>query len=403
MTFDSQAASELGLEKVLPQSMELVDEFYNFDVNLAMEHSTGFKVFAYADEGSYEHGPYERPEWENSRMGAVHPLAWYRDINGARSVYCALGHLAETYKLDPIRHILVAAINWAGFYKQLNKEADLQRSIKVVVDPARNGYEEFREELAIVNTRTSHFNVVVQYGAIKNIQTMAGVVPSDNFQSVHFIIGDATVDELYGAEVEQVLRILGVLHLKRLTVPEGEDSKSASNFLKLCDQVLTGGVDKHSTIITLGGGMVNNLAGMVAAVVYRGLRLVHIATSLLGQVDAATGIKQAVNWDTGKNQLGVIYAPSYVVIDTALLHSLPMRERINGLSEAIKHALCQDNEFLQYLMKHSVKDLEDPKFLHQVVKVSTIIDKKKNSNKIDSSIADWISKESSLSQLHQGE
>lgn len=116
--------------------------------------------------------------------------------------------------------------------------------------------------------------------------------------------------------------------------------------------------------------MINNLGGMVAATVYRGLRLVHVGTSLLGQVDAAVGIKQAVNWKVGKNQLGALYAPSFVVLDTKTLDSLPMRERKNGMGEALKHALAEDPEFLQFCLKHSLEDLEDISFLHRVVKVS---------------------------------
>ena len=296
VTFDNKAASELGLGGMLPESLEVYDEFYNFNVNLSKPGS-GFRCFAFADESSYKHD-YERKEWEGTTYGEgeKHPLGWYRDLNGARSVYFALGHTTDSYKLEPIRHILTAAINWAGYFRQLNDTKEISMASQVSVDVAARGVVDFREELAVVSTKTKHFYVVIQHKGFQDVDTMSRCVPPENLDSVHFIISDATVDKLYGDAIERVLSIVGVKNLVRLPVPEGENNKSTEKYLELVDAVLTGGVDKYSTIITLGGGMVNNLAGMVAATVYRGLRLVHLSTSLLSQVDAATGVKQAVNW-----------------------------------------------------------------------------------------------------------
>ncbi len=367
-------AASIGLK--LPSELILKDEFYNFDVDVTSV-SPRFHCFAFAEHASYDVTKFEKPEWEGTHRAGVghHPVGWFHEMEESkcRVLVLALGHLAETFALEPIRMTIAASINWAGFHMEDNSADALHKSVRAAMDvsPSMARISEIGTELAVVKTQVDHFSVAIGYDSLNDMKIMSRCIPSENASSVHFIIADSTVDALYGSQLEQSLRTACRLgDVRRLVVPDGEESKSMEMFISLADQVLKGGVDKHSAIVTLGGGMINNLGGMVAATVYRGLRLVHIGTSLLGQVDAAVGIKQAMNWKVGKNQLGALYAPSFVVLDTKTLATLPLREKVNGMGEALKHALAQDVDFLRFCLKHSADDLHDFSFLHHVVKVS---------------------------------
>src|SRR3990172_4768077 len=107
--------------------------------------------------------------------------------------------------------------------------------------------------------------------------------------------------------------------------------------------------ERGHVVIAVGGGMVTDLAGYVAATCLRGLPLVHVPTSVLGMVDAAIGGKVAVNHPQAKNTIGAFYQPSLVLADVAALRSLPPRELTSGWAELIKHALILDPDLLAFL------------------------------------------------------
>jgi 3-dehydroquinate synthase len=164
----------------------------------------------------------------------------------------------------------------------------------------------------------------------------------------HFFITDNTVDRLFGSIVmEHVFK--NKICASKLVVPDGELSKSSSVYFDLASQIVSKGVTRDSSIISLGGGVVNNIAGLLAATIYRGLNLVHIPTTFMAQVDAALDVRQAINIMEGKNLLGAMYSPSTIIICTDFLKTLNDRELVNGVAEAIKHALFQDKDFFTYL------------------------------------------------------
>ena len=124
---------------------------------------------------------------------------------------------------------------------------------------------------------------------------------------------------------------------RRFVIGQGESHKSLSTIESLCSQFAEWGLTRTDCVVGLGGGMVTDVAGFAAAVYHRGLPVVHVATSLLGQIDAAIGGKTGVNLPEGKNLVGAYWQPSAVICDTATLATLPPREWRCGLGELAKY------------------------------------------------------------------
>ncbi len=135
----------------------------------------------------------------------------------------------------------------------------------------------------------------------------------------------------------------------QLRVPSGEASKSLSEASRLWDAMLDEHTDRGSMVIAIGGGVVGDLAGFVAASYARGLPLVQIPTTLLSHVDSSVGGKTAVNLPKAKNMIGAFWQPSLVVIDTASLDTLPRREFLSGFAEVLKYGVILLPNLLDYL------------------------------------------------------
>ncbi len=142
--------------------------------------------------------------------------------------------------------------------------------------------------------------------------------------------------------------------VKTLTAPVGEGAKSLRQASRIYDALGEWGFDRTGTIVALGGGVIGDLAGFVAGTYMRGVRLVHLPTTLLAQIDSSIGGKAAVNhsWDGGpraKNLIGVFHQPTLVTSDVETLRSLPARERRAGLAEAVKYAMVLDRGLFETL------------------------------------------------------
>ncbi len=133
-----------------------------------------------------------------------------------------------------------------------------------------------------------------------------------------------------------------------LTVPPGESSKSREVAGRLYDGLAEARIERGDLIITLGGGMVGDLGGFVAATWLRGIRFVQVPTTLEAAIDASVGGKTGLNHPAGKNLIGAFHQPSAVVIDTDLLATLPQRDYAAGLGESVKHAAIRDAAFLAW-------------------------------------------------------
>ena len=136
------------------------------------------------------------------------------------------------------------------------------------------------------------------------------------------------------------------------TVPAGEASKRIEVFGRLADAILDIGVERQTTVIALGGGVVGDLAGFVAATLLRGLPLVQIPTTLLAQVDSSVGGKTGINARAGKNLIGAFHQPIAVLADTGALATLPARERRAGYAEIVKAGLIGDADLFAWCERH---------------------------------------------------
>jgi 3-dehydroquinate synthase len=155
------------------------------------------------------------------------------------------------------------------------------------------------------------------------------------------VISDERVAPLH---VDRVLRSLALAKFAAvaITIPPGEKSKSLEQVGAICEQMTAAGLDRSSFIIALGGGVVGDLAGFVAAIYHRGIPYVQVPTTLLAQVDSSIGGKTAVNTAAGKNLIGALHHPVVVIADVDLLRTLPKRELSQGFAEVIKHAIIRD-------------------------------------------------------------
>ena len=165
------------------------------------------------------------------------------------------------------------------------------------------------------------------------------------------IVSDSNVDPLYGAGIQQQLEQASC-EVSRAVVSAGEPSKSVAALGSLWEQAVEAGLDRHSCIVALGGGVVGDLAGFLAASYLRGVDFVQVPTSLLAMVDSSVGGKTGINLPQGKNLVGAFYQPLRVAVDLAVLETLADREYRSGLAEVIKYGVIRDADLFVYLESH---------------------------------------------------
>ena len=162
------------------------------------------------------------------------------------------------------------------------------------------------------------------------------------------VITDSTVKNLYGNTLSQALEDDG-FQVDILEVPPGEEQKTLENAGRLYQELTAVHAERATPILALGGGVIGDLAGFVAATYQRGVPLVQLPTTLLAQVDSSVGGKVAVDHGQLKNMIGAFYQPEMVIADTSTLTSLPEAELVNGLAEVIKSAAIRDERFFSFL------------------------------------------------------
>ncbi len=162
------------------------------------------------------------------------------------------------------------------------------------------------------------------------------------------LISDTKVFSLYGETVMQSLA-KEKWQVTTALIRPGERSKNLAGASRLYDSAVAAGLDRNAPVIALGGGVVGDMAGFVAATYMRGVPLVMIPTTLLAQVDSSVGGKVAVNHPGGKNLIGAIYPPRLVLIDPLVLKTLPKRQLNAGLVEMIKYGIIDDSSFFAWL------------------------------------------------------
>jgi 3-dehydroquinate synthase len=169
------------------------------------------------------------------------------------------------------------------------------------------------------------------------------------------IISDSNVASLFGDRVRRSLTSTN-FRPTLITIPAGEKSKTLKQAGAICDQMIAAGLDRQSFVVGLGGGMVGDISGFVAAIYDRGIPHVQIPTTLLAMVDSSIGGKTGVNTADGKNLLGAFHHPSLVIDDVEVLKTLPPREFNQGFAEIIKHAVIADAEMFRALKNDQAND-----------------------------------------------
>ena len=162
------------------------------------------------------------------------------------------------------------------------------------------------------------------------------------------LILDSNIAPLFGDRVKQSLLSVG-FQPTPVTIPAGEQSKTLAQADAICDQMIAAGLDRQSFMIGLGGGVVSDISGFVAAIFLRGIPHVQIPTTLLAMVDSSIGGKTGVNTRDGKNLIGAFHHPALVIDDIDVLKTLPRRDFNQGFAEIIKHAIIADAEMFMAL------------------------------------------------------
>ena len=187
------------------------------------------------------------------------------------------------------------------------------------------------------------------------------------------VITNPTVAQLYLDPIHEVLTN-AEFQVTPILLPDGEDQKNLKSLAKIYDRMITERFERKSCVLALGGGVIGDLGGFAAATYLRGIPYVQVPTTLLAQVDSSVGGKTGINHESGKNLIGAFYQPRLVIIDVAVLRTLPRRELVAGLAEVIKYGIVQDPALFQLLEQKLPKLLAlDRQLLTEVIAVSCAI------------------------------
>ena len=165
------------------------------------------------------------------------------------------------------------------------------------------------------------------------------------------VVTDQTVARYHLAAAEAAIESAGIVS-GGVILPAGENSKSFATYEQLCESLIVGRLERTDLVVAFGGGVIGDLAGFAAASVRRGIDYVQVPTTLLAQVDSSVGGKTGINSEHGKNLIGAFHQPILVLIDSALLDTLPEREFRAGYAEVAKYGLIGDAGFFTWLEKH---------------------------------------------------
>ena len=192
---------------------------------------------------------------------------------------------------------------------------------------------------------TDHYRAVVGAGSIDKLGKLARRYVGGESCA---IISDVNVAALFSDHVKKSLASAGFAPVL-ITIPAGEKSKTLKQAGAICDQMIVAGLDRQSFVVGLGGGMIGDISGFVAAIYHRGIPHVQIPTTLLAMVDSSIGGKTGVDTRDGKNLIGTFHQPSLVIDDLDVLKTLPRRQFNQGFAEIIKHAIIADAKMFEQL------------------------------------------------------
>ncbi len=176
---------------------------------------------------------------------------------------------------------------------------------------------------------------------------------------------NTTIEKLH---LNYLLENIKAKHISVIAIKDGERYKNMDTVLTILEHCFTQKLNRKSTLIAFGGGVVGDMVGFAASIYQRGIKFIQIPTTLLSQVDASVGGKTGINNSFGKNLLGTFHQPSAVYIDKYFLSTLPKREFGAGVAEIVKMAVCFDREFFEWLQNHKLTPQKIQKAIELSVK-----------------------------------
>ena len=194
-----------------------------------------------------------------------------------------------------------------------------------------------------VRAANGKYDVLCGRGVLRELPGVASRIRQDG---AVFVISSPRVWRHWGARVE---RLLARARRATILIDDAETAKNLSTVERACRDLVRAGADRRALIVAVGGGVVGDVAGFVAASYARGIALIHVPTTVVAQVDSALGGKTGVNLPEGKNLVGAFYPPKGVVADPGFLSSLPPREFRSGIYEIIKYGVIGDAKLFQFL------------------------------------------------------
>jgi 3-dehydroquinate synthase len=283
--------------------------------------------------------------------------------------------LERIRELKASRQSYYANVDWTVHTDNLNIGQVAEEVIRGIRSFASFGSPLARSDVdkdiaCLVETATQSYPVFVGYGLLDKLSEK---MKQTALSGAATVISDKSVFSLYGGKVEGILKDAGFA-VNSFVVPPGEETKNIDYAIEIYDFLVEHRAERDDIIVALGGGMVGDLAGFVAATFLRGIFWIQVPTSLVAMVDASIGGKVGVNHPEGKNLIGAFYQPNLVLADCETLTTLPQRELTSGWAEGIKHGLILDGEFFQFL-ESNVNELTklEPELLTRAIARSAAI------------------------------
>lgn len=305
-----------------------------------------------------------------TEQGVLHSL---RELDRNRRPHYQLADLwlstMTLYDTDQTEAVAQTATRLLNYWVQENliAETSVQRLTRLEAEVAPS------HPAAIVRTHDSVYPVWVGVNQIERLPDR--LIQLNLTGRKLFIIADESVMEPHGtllAEKLQAAQISGATYL----IPSGESSKSSTMLEEVYAWLASHKAERTSVIIALGGGVVCDIAGYIAATYLRGMPIIMIPTSVLAMNDASIGGKTGIDLATGKNLVGAFKQPRAVIADINTLSTLPKRSYIEGFAEIIKHGLILDSELLEWLEVHRselIDEVPEPALLRRITARSTYL------------------------------
>jgi len=196
-----------------------------------------------------------------------------------------------------------------------------------------------------IKSKFSNYDIHIENNLLDSVENYL------DLNQKYVIISDDNIPKVYLDKFVNKVEILQIIRF-----PSGEKSKSLSEYSKIINILIKNYITKDVVIIAIGGGVTGDLAGFIAATLYRGVPYIQVPTSLLSQIDSSVGGKVAINSEDAKNSIGNFYPPQMVLIDPVTLNTLPKREFNSGMAEMIKYSLIASKPMYDLIKNNSIMD-----------------------------------------------